>query len=290
MATRILQQVHSAILHLDPGEVRQQAERLLRVRLLSSTSAGYAAMEDFLAPAGVSRKKRGEIVGMLFRDGDAGGPEHYDLEIRSEDLGRREGAFAFSPDDPGRMVAEVIGARDELGLPLARAFPPFQQPVSRRIILAVSRENALFALATALPNLAPGLVALPWALGEAASDTAVLTANQIGMVFLLGAACDRPVGYREQKKEIASLIAGAFGWRALARELAGKIPLGAGVIPKAAIAFAGTWVAGVSLERLYRIGYGLTRQERRLAYGEAVAMGRQVASTLWNGLNRRGGG
>ena len=47
---------------------------------------------------------------------------------------------------------------------------------------------------------------------------------------------------------------GAFGWRALARELVGKIPMGGGLIPKAAIAYAGTRVVGLSLERLYRIG------------------------------------
>ena len=43
------------------------------------------------------------------------------------------------------------------------------------------------------------------------------------------------MGYGEQKTEVASITAGAFGWRAVARELAGKIPLGGGLVPKAAI-------------------------------------------------------
>ena len=64
------------------------------------------------------------------------------------------------------------------------------------------------------------------------------------------------------------------------REFAGKIPFGGGLLPKAAIAYAGTWVAGASLERLYRVGYGLTRVERKRAWDEAFTRGKQVAAQL----------
>ena len=101
------------------------------------------------------------------------------------------------------------------------------------MVKKIAKENALFSLATALPDIVP-FISLPWALGEFASDTAFLTANQIRMAFLLAAANDRDVGYHEQRGEIASIILGAFGWRALARELVGKIPWGGGLVPKAA--------------------------------------------------------
>jgi len=65
---------------------------------------------------------------------------------------------------------------------------------------------------------------------------------------LIAAASDKPVGYSVQKGEIASIVTGAFGWRALARELVGKVPFGVGLIPKGAIAFAGTYVAGLGLD------------------------------------------
>jgi hypothetical protein len=97
---------------------------------------------------------------------------------------------------------------------------------------------------------------------------------------MLAAASDRKVGYREQRAEIASLFAGAFGWRAIARELAGKIPMGGGLIPKAAIAFAGTYVVGASLERYYRVGYGYTPEERRAAYDQALERGKEIAAGL----------
>jgi hypothetical protein len=111
--------------------------------------------------------------------------------------------------------------------------------------------------------------------------------NQIRMAFLLAAASDRAIGYREQGSEIASIVAGAFGWRALARELIGKIPFGAGLIPKAGVSYAATFAVGMSLERLYRLGYGFTRAERRVAYEDALENGKQIASMLLSGLRHR---
>ena len=151
---------------------------------------------------------------------------------------------------------------------------------AKRIIKTVAKENALFSIMTALPNVIPNLAELPWAVGEFASDTAVLTANQIRMAFFLAGASDRTVGFREQRNEIGSIVAGAWGWRSIARELVGKVPFGGGLIPKAAIAFAGTYVVGLSLERVYRVGYGLSRQERARAFEAAKEHGKEVARAL----------
>ena len=97
------------------------------------------------------------------------------------------------------------------------------------------------------------------------------------MAFLLAGAHDHPVGYRQQKAQVASVIAGAFGWRAIAREVVSKIPFGGGVIGKAGISYAGTWVVGRSLERLYRVGGNLTYGERKKMYSEGLERGKQIA-------------
>jgi hypothetical protein len=175
----------------------------------------------------------------------------------------------------------------DLRLALARLLPPFRKEVAHTVIRAVARENALFSLATALPDVVPSLESIPWAVGEFGSDAAFLTANQVRMAFLLAAASDRPVGYREQSREIASIVASAFGWRAISRELAGKVPFGAGLVPKAGIAWAATFVVGLSIERLYRLGYAYTREERKAAYEEAYEHGRQIAGMLLYGLRER---
>jgi uncharacterized protein (DUF697 family) len=152
-------------------------------------------------------------------------------------------------------------------------------------IKKISRENALFSLATAIPDVVP-FISLPWAIGEFASDTAVLTANQIRMAFLLAAANDREVGYREQRGEIATILLGAFGWRAIAREVVGKIPFGGGLIAKAGVAYAGTRVVGLSLERYYRVGYHLTKAERTVEFQKALEKGKTIAGSVLNVLKR----
>ena len=126
---------------------------------------------------------------------------------------------------------------------MARRFTPFRKPVIDRVIHSVARENALFAVATALPNVVPSLLELPWAVGEFASDTAFLTINQVRMAFLIGAASDRRLATWSKSCQIATIVGSAFGWRTLARELVGKIPLGGGLIPKGAIAYAGTYAS-----------------------------------------------
>jgi len=182
--------------------------------------------------------------------------------------------LATGPEPP---VREILGEYPDYSLALARRYPPFRPAVIQRTIREISGENALFALFTALPSVIPNLMALGWAAGEFASDTAVLTVNQVRMAFLIAAASNRPVGYIEQKSEIASIILGAFGWRTIARELAGRIPFGEGLIPKAAIAYAGTYVVGLGLERYHGIGRWLTAAERQDAYREALESGKSLA-------------
>jgi len=282
----ILQQVRQAVGNLNPRDVRNSAERPLALRVAASSEAAYAAIESFLSPPDFSRRKRREQHRALFRAGAPGAPEKFDLEIYETGLSAPPEAFFYDPADPGRVVREILAVHDDIGLPLARYFAPFRPPVCEKIISGVAKENALFAIVTALPNVAPGLIELPWAAVEIGSDTAFLTVNQIRMLFLIGGASDRPVGYREQRTEIATIIAGAFGWRAAARELVGKIPFGGGLIPKAAVAYAGTYVVGKSAERFYSIGYGYSREERRLAYAEALERGKKIARSI---LDRRKG-
>lgn len=280
MPVKVLRELRTAISNLNPQEVRAAADRQVAIHLVASSEEGYRALEEFLCGRASSPNRRAEQSLALVRNGRPDAPARFDLEIYEAGLERPEGAFTFLPSEPQRLVEEILDRREELGLPLARLFPAFRRPVAARVIATISKENAVIAVATALPNIAPGLLWLPWAITELTSDTALLTVNQIRMLFLLGAASDREIGYRQQRAEIASLIAGAFGWRALARELAGKIPFGAGLIPKAAVAYAGTFVVGSSIERLYRLGYGYTRQERREAFQEAYERGKAIAARL----------
>jgi len=283
MALEVLRQVKRALSDLNPKDLRQSAERPVRVGIVAASQESLGQMETYFAPPHFSRQRRAEAVQLLVR----GSCSNCDIEIYESSLLRPAHAFSMDLEAPDDCVRRIIRAREDLMLPLARRLDPFRKPVSHHIIRAVAKENALFSLVTALPDVVPSLVSLPWAVGEFTSDTVFLTVNQIRMALQLAAASDRPIGYREQRNEIGSLIAGAFGWRALARELAGKLPFGGGLIPKAAIAWAATYAIGHSLERLFRLGYGFTREERKAAYEEAYEHGRQIAGMLLDGLRHR---
>lgn len=281
MSARILSEIRTAIRHLNPNSVRELAARRIDIGLMAASTERAAAMREFFAPPAVSRQKRLELLGMLHRAGEPGAPPHFDITVCDEELQGGQNTIYFSFANPDRAVREMLRRHEKLAVPLASRFAPFRKPAIDNIIREVSRGNAWFALMAALPDMVPGLGALLWAPVEFASDTAFMTGNQIRMAFLIAAASDKPVGYFEQKAQIGSIIASAFGWRALARELIGKVPLGGGLIPKAAIAYAGTQVVGRSLERYNRIGYGLTREEQEAAYREAFERGKIIAKSLW---------
>jgi hypothetical protein len=283
-AARVLAQVRDAISHLNPHEVRNDADRPFTIQLFAATPEGFEQLERFFATApGFSDARRQEGAAVVRRGTDYS--QGTLIRVFEEGMTHDASDFVYRRGDPERVVCDIIEQHPDLKLSLAKKLCPFREPVTNDIILQISKENALFSVATAVPSILP-LVSVPWAVGEFASDTAFLTANQIRMAFMLAAASNRTIGYKQQRAEIASLFAGAFGWRALARELAGKIPMGGGLIPKAAIAFAGTYVVGASLERYYRIGYGYTPAERREVYHKMLERGKEVAASFVNRAQR----
>ncbi len=278
--------IKRAIANLNPAEVQEAASQPVRIGMVAATHDSLGRMESYFIPPHLSPQRRAASARMLLRDGTG----DCDVVIYESCLLRPANAFSFDLENPEDCVKEILRRRDDLSLALARQFYPFRKPAAFQLIRAVAKENAMFSLMTALPDVIPSLASVPWAIGEFGSDTAFLTGNQIRMTFMLAAGSDRHPGYREQRNEIASIIAGAFGWKALARELVGKVPFGGGLIPKAAIAWAGTFVVGLSLERLYSLGYGFTRAERKSVYEEAYNHGREIAGMLLEGIKERKAG
>jgi hypothetical protein len=276
----VLKQVRAAFSVLNPEEVRQRAMRSVTIGLVATSDRGYNELEQFFLPASLPAAARESLRAAIYRAGDTQVPPKVDLVLYEPGLFVPEGAYHYNRNDPDSTVQEILEENDDLSLALARRFPPFRKGVVERTIRAVAKENTLFAVATALPNVMPNLFELPWAFGEFASDTVFLTLNQIRMAFLIAAASGSEVGFSAQKGSVLSIVAAAFGWRTIARELVGKIPLGGGLIPKGAIAFAGTLVVGKGLERYYQGNIPYTSRERDEDYRVALEHGKETASLL----------
>lgn len=278
MALSILKDLRKVVSGLSASDIRANAAKEISVGLVASNPATLEAMENFLAPAWLDPTSRNRALRSVHNDTESG--ERFDILLCEPGVPVPRNGYLFDPADSASLIPAIVSENGDLELALARTFPTFRRTISAGMIHRVARENALFALVTALPNVIPSFVELPWIAGEFATDTAFLTANQIRLALMLAAAHGREAGYSEQKIELLTIAGGAFGWRAIARELAGKIPLGGGLIPKAAIAFAGTWVTGLGLEKFNRTGTGLSRREKKAAWQTAMDEGKQVASKL----------
>lgn len=265
----VLGQIRGALRNLNPRDVRELAAKRFKIGLLASGEEGYKNVLRFLLPDGISSQKEEEARSHLIRVAEEADFDRCDFGLAEPHLARPPHFYPCGPE----AIDSFLEEQKDLWIPVARHFLPFRAPVVQRLIRKISQENALFSIATAIPNIAP-ILDLPWAAGEFASDAAVLTMNQIRLAFLIAAASDSPVGYMEQRGQIASIVTSAFGWRALARELVSKIPFGGGLLPKGLVAFAGTYVIGLSLERYQRLGRGLTAEEKREQYARAYERGR----------------
>jgi hypothetical protein len=287
MALSVLKDIQKIYAGLNAERIRTEAGQNINVGLMASDPATYRRMEQFLAPPAADSTEQGRALRAIRPV--HGDPSRFDFILCEPGVAVPRNGYTFESDDTGSLVRLIVGENQTSEMALARTFPLFRAEVSGRIIGRISRENALFSIVTALPDVIPNLMELPWAIGEFASDTAFLTMNQIRMALMLAACYGRPLGYSAQKLEIAGIVASAFGWRAIARELVGKIPFGGGLIPKAAVAFAGTYVVGLSLDQINRTGSGLTKQERRDAYAEAFAKARDAVRAMAPGLARAKG-
>lgn len=264
------------------------SERPVSMGVLAADDDLYSLILSFLIPPETSEAKARQAFDCILRVAEDQDFDRCDLGLAQSGIPHPEHFYAFESRMPSATVKLILDDHEDLWVPLAKRFLPFREAAVQRIIWKISKENAYFTVATALPNVVPSIITLPWAVGEFASDTAFLTMNQVRMAFLIAAASDSDVGYKRQKAQIGSIVAAAFGWRAIAREMVSKVPAGGGLVSKGLVSFAGTYVVGVGLDRVLRFGRHLTREEKRQQYAYAFERGRQAVHQIVESLTALG--
>ena len=175
----IVKQMRTGLSMLRSGEVMQRAQRAVTVGLVADGSSAYAEMESFLVPDSTPRNAWRARMSQVFRANDPDVPPNVDVVLYEPGLACPSHAFTFHRGHPEATVAEVLREKGDLALALARQFPVFRKQVVEGIIHEVAKENALFALATALPTSEIRTGALRWrwkpqtyicALGRAPSE------------------------------------------------------------------------------------------------------------------------
>lgn len=123
-------------------------------------------------------------------------------------------------------------------LALARQLPPLRDAVFELLIDETARANATYSFTTAMAEAVP-VLDVPLNL----ADILILTKNQLLMGYRIALGAGKTGRARDLIGEVVGVVGGGFLFRQAARQLVGLIPI-AGVVPKVAIAYTGTWAIG----------------------------------------------
>jgi uncharacterized protein (DUF697 family) len=157
---------------------------------------------------------------------------------------------------------------------LARHLPMLREPVSRKLIEDTSFVNAAYSLTTGLAAINIFL-AIPLNV----ADMVVLTKNQALMAYKIALAFDLPSDWRQTIPKLSAVVGVGFLWRTIARQLVGLVPV-IGIVPKVAIAYAGTYAIGQALYQWCANNEKVSPQAFRALYSRALVRGQEVARSI----------
>ena len=179
----------------------------------------------------------------------------------------------------GQALLSVL--KPERRLALARHLPVLRDVYIDELVEQTSRANATYAFTAAVAEQVPGLN-VPLNL----ADIFVLTKNQLVMAYRICLAAGKSGKPRDVMGEIMGVLGSGFLLRQGARSLVGLIPV-LGVVPKVAIAYAGTWAVGQAVSAWAQRGQKITTAALKRWQGEAASSGRKVASALLDRSGKR---
>jgi uncharacterized protein (DUF697 family) len=267
---------HPALRLMDAGTVVQPLSDIPRGAVLitrsPTLSPGLAAARNALRAAG------GRVMTLVVGT-TAPGASARQL---GEDVRVAVAAWDAGAVDP--IAASLLSLYDDdRRLALARQFIPLRRPLFERLITETAAANASFALTTGLAEAVPILTA-PLNLG----DIVILTKNQLLLGYRIVLAAGRTGEPRALIAEIAGVLGSGFLFRQAARQLVGLIPI-AGIVPKVAIAYSGTWAIGRAIVLWVTEGREVTAGSVQRMTREGLDRGRALAEAMVHDARSRGG-
>ncbi len=173
-----------------------------------------------------------------------------------------------------QFVPTVTQLLPDRKLSLARNFPLFRIPVAREVVNETSFANASYSFSTGLAEIVP-MLNIPFNV----ADMIILTKAQAFMVYRLGLIFGLSARWQDHLAAFGSTIGFGFVWRTIARQLIGLIP-GFGVLPKTAIAYAGTYAIGQGAMQWYETGRDIKKEDIERFFKEALGRGKAFATSL----------
>jgi uncharacterized protein (DUF697 family) len=141
----------------------------------------------------------------------------------------------------GRVFTHIVEASKGVEIAVGRRLPPLRETVAAKLTRDAANNSLKVALASALFDHIP-VVGVVLGAFASAGDMVAITGLQMMLLLHIEATYGKDPDVQRMWK-LLPVIGGGFGWRTLARELAGFVPV-AGIAIKGAIAYAGTIVVG----------------------------------------------
>ncbi len=158
-----------------------------------------------------------------------------------------------------RMGEWIIDTRRDKCIAMAQAFPFVRRPLALETVHATAAQNAAIGTVAFIPG----------------ADLPLMTLNQAKMVLKVAAAYGEPMDVG-RAKELVAVVASAFMWRSLARNVATAVPLFGWVI-KGGVGYAGTLALGHTALKYFEGGGGIT------GFAEALGQAGKLAVNTASG-------
>ncbi len=184
----------------------------------------------------------------------------------------------------GRLFPHIIETCKGVEIAVGRNLPALRETVAAKLTRDAANNALKIALASALVDHVPIIGVVLGALASA-GDTVAITGLQMMLLLHIEAAYgkDPDVGRMWQ---LLPVVGGGFGWRMLARELSGFIPV-AGIGIKGAIAYAGTIVVGEGVTFYYEHGRHMSKGQAASIYERTKNDSLTFARDLIDKLKKR---
>ena len=185
----------------------------------------------------------------------------------------------------GRFLPHLIDVCKGIEIAVGRRLPALRHTVAAKL----TRDAALNALkvagASAVVDHVPVLGVVLGAFASA-GDMVAITGIQMMLMLQISATFGKDPDMNRMW-ELLPIVGGGFGWRALARELSGFIPVG-GIVIKSAIAYAGTVVVGEGATFFELHGRHMNAHDAAQIYDDAKTSALQFAREIFTRLRPNG--
>jgi uncharacterized protein (DUF697 family) len=184
-----------------------------------------------------------------------------------------------------RLFVHLVECAAGVEIAVGRNLPALRETVAAKLTRDAANNALKVALASAVVDHIP-LVGVVLGAFASAGDMVAITGIQVMLMLHIEAAygIDPDVGRLWQ---LFPIIGGGFGWRTLARELVGFVPI-AGIAIKGAIAYAGTIVVGEGVTFFHEHGRHMSKGQAAALYERTKSDALKFARDLIARLRNRG--